>query len=134
MVRFPAARRDERMSDKRILIVDGDAPAREWLRRHFARRGWSVALAGTVAEARARLDPPPHCILLELTLGDGPGEAVLRQVVEENLPTRVLLCTGVSDPVRLSRAARLGPEAVFGKPIDMAEVVRACEAAEAIAG
>jgi ActR/RegA family two-component response regulator len=131
LARFPG-RRSGRMSDKRVLIIDGDTPARERLRRHFARRGWSVALAGTVAEAMARLDPPPHCIVLELTLGDDPGEAVLRQVVEENLPTRVLLCTGASDPVRLARAARLGPEAVFGKPFDVEEVVRACEAAGAI--
>jgi ActR/RegA family two-component response regulator len=121
------------MSDKHVLIIDGDTPARERLRSHFARRGWSVALAGTVAEARARLDPPPRCILLELTLGDGPGEAVLRQVVEENLPTCVLVCTGASDPVRLARAARLGPEAVFGKPLDVEEVVRACEAAAEVA-
>ena len=121
------------MRDKRILIIDADTPARERLRRHFARRGWSVALAGTVAEARAGLDPPPHCLLLELTLSDGPGEAILRQVVEEHLPTRVLLCTGASDPVRLARATRLGPEAVFGKPIDLEEVVRACEAAALIA-
>jgi two-component system response regulator RegA len=121
------------MIAKRILIIDGDTPVRERLRRQFARRGWSVALAATVAEARARLDPPPDCILLELALGDGPGEAVLRQVVEENLPTRVLLCTGASDPVRLARAARLGPEAVLGKPVDVDEVVRACEVVGMIA-
>jgi hypothetical protein len=65
-----------------------------------------------------------------LVLGDGPGETVLRQVVEDNLPTRVLLCTGASDTVRLARAAWLGPEAVFGKPLDVEEVVRACESAE----
>ena len=59
------------------MIIDLDTPARERLRRHFARRGWSVALATTVTEARARLDPPPHCILLELTLGDGPGEDLI---------------------------------------------------------
>ena len=119
------------MSDKRILIIDRDAPSRERLERQFSRRGWSVALAATVAEARACLDPPPLCILLELALGDSPGETVLRQVVEDNLPTRVILCTGASDPVRLARAARLGPEAIFGKPIDVEEVVRACETAEA---
>ena len=61
------------MSDKRILIIDRDTPSRERLRRQFSGRGWSVALAATVAEARARLDPPPHCILLELALGDDPG-------------------------------------------------------------
>jgi ActR/RegA family two-component response regulator len=122
------------MNDKQVLIVDGDTPGRERLRRRLVGRGWSVALAGTVAEAMTRLDPPPRCILLELTLGDEPGETVLRQVLDENLPTRVLLCTGASDPIRLARAARLGPEAVFGKPIDLDEVVRACEAADPIAG
>jgi ActR/RegA family two-component response regulator len=119
--------------DRRILIVDRESPSRERLRQRFARRGWSVAVAATVTEARTLLDPLPHCILLELMLEGGPGEAVLRQVVEENLPTRVFLCTGASDPVRLARAARLGPEAVFGKPIDVLEVVRACESAEAVA-
>ena len=119
------------MGNRRILIVDRDTAARERLCDQFSRRGWAVTLAATIAEARARLDPPPHCILLELALGDGPGETVLRQVVEDNLPTRVILFTGASDPVRLARAARLGPEAIFGKPIDVEEVVRACEPAEA---
>jgi ActR/RegA family two-component response regulator len=118
------------MNNKRILIVDGDTPSREWWYRQFSRRGWSVALAATVAEVRARLDPPPYCILLELALDDAPGETVLRTVADENLPTRVVLCTAASDPVRLARAARLGPEAVFGKPIDIEEVVLACEPAE----
>jgi CheY-like chemotaxis protein len=119
------------MANKRIVIVDSDTPGRERLRRQFSGRGWSVALAATVAQARARLDPPPHCILLELALDDAPGETLLRQVADDNLPTRVVLCTAASDPVRLARAARLGPEAVLGKPIDVEEVVRACEPAEA---
>jgi len=118
------------MSEKRILIIYTESPDRERLRRQFSVRGWSVALPATVAEARSRLDPPPHCILLELALGDDPGETIMRQLVEDDLPTRVILCTRSSDPVRLARAARLGPEAVFGKPIDFEEVVRACESAE----
>ena len=118
------------MGNRRILIIDGDTAARERLCDQFSRRGWAVTLAATVAEARARLDPPPHCILLELALGDGPGETVLRQVLADDVPTRVILCTGTSDPIRLARAARLGPEAIFGKPIDFEEIVRACESAE----
>jgi ActR/RegA family two-component response regulator len=66
------------MGNKRILIVDKDTPYRQRLGQRFSDRGWSVALAATVDEARARLDPPPRCILLELALGDGPGETVLR--------------------------------------------------------
>ena len=118
------------MGNKRILIIDRDTHYRERLRRQFSGRGWSVAVAATVDEARTRLDPPPHCILRELALGDGPGVTVLRQVVADDVPTRVILCTGESDSIRLARAARLGPEAIFGKPIDFEEIVRACESAE----
>jgi DNA-binding NarL/FixJ family response regulator len=46
------------------------------------------------------------------------------------VPTRVVLCTAASDPIRLARAARLGPEAILGKPIDVEDVVQACETAE----
>jgi ActR/RegA family two-component response regulator len=120
-----------RMADKRILIVDRNTAYRERLRRQFSDRGWSVVLAGTVAEATARVDPPPHCILRELALGDGPREMLLRQVVDDDLPTRVILCTGASDPIRQVRAARLPPEAVFGKPVDIEEVLGACEATQA---
>jgi hypothetical protein len=63
-------------------------------------------------------------------MGDGPGEIVLRPVVADDVPTRAILCTGASDPIRLTRAARLGPEVVFGKPIEFEEVVRVCESAE----
>jgi ActR/RegA family two-component response regulator len=118
------------MGNKRILISERDTPYRERLRRQLSGRGWSVALAATVAEARARLDPPLHRILLELAPGDGAGETMLRQVLADDVPTRVILCKRASDPIRLARAARLGPEAFFGKPIDLEKVVRACESAE----
>jgi hypothetical protein len=67
---------------------------------------------------------------MKLALGDGAAQTVLRRVVEDGLPTRVILCTGASDPIRLARAARLGPEAVFGKPVDIEEVLQSCGAAK----
>jgi two-component system response regulator RegA len=119
------------MRGRRILIVDGDVDSRMRLRCHFSRRGWAVSSAGTIREARAALDRVPDCLVLELALRDGPGEAVLRQVVDEELPTRVVLYTGATDPARLSRATRLGPAAVLSKSTDLEEVERACQAAKA---
>jgi DNA-binding NtrC family response regulator len=125
------SRRSDRINWRRILIVDGDVDSRTRLRCHFARRGWSVSSAGTIHEARAALGRTPDCVLLELALRDGPGEAVLRQVAEEGLPTLVVLYTGATDQVRLRRATRLGPAAVLSKSMDLDEVERACQAARA---
>jgi hypothetical protein len=53
---------------------------------------------------------------------------VLWQVVEEQLPTRVVLFTGATDQVRPHRATRLGPAAVLSKSQNLDEVERACHA------
>ena len=80
-----------------------------------------------VAEAPAKLDPPPLCVLLDLMLPDGEGEEVLRKVRHEGLPTKVVVHTGADDPVRLALVKGMDADAIFPKPIDFDEVCRACE-------
>ena len=115
------------MNGYRVLVVEDDPASRHALRRLFAHRGWLVSLAESVTEGMAKLDPPPHCILLDLTLPDGDGEEILRKVREENLPSKVAVCTGTEDPVRLALVKGMEPEALFRKPIDLDEVCRSCE-------
>jgi CheY-like chemotaxis protein len=115
------------MNGYRILVVEDDAASRDTLRRLFAHEGWVVSVAKTVTEAMTKLNPPPHCILLDLMLPDGDGEEVLRKVREDNLPTKVAVCTGMNDPVRLALVKGMDPAALFQKPIDFDEVYRACE-------
>jgi DNA-binding response OmpR family regulator len=97
------------------------------LRKIFTRKGWDVISAMTVAGGLALLDPPPDCVILDLMLPDGSGEAVLRRVRDEKLKTRVAVCTGMEDPARLARVAGMGPETLLRKPISLAEVCRICE-------
>lgn len=94
------------------------------MRRIFSRKGWEVLSASTVAEGLARLEPAPDCLLLDLMLPDGDGEAVLRRVREAGLATRVIVVTGVGEEGRLDRLRDLAPEAVLIKPIDLGEVLR----------
>jgi DNA-binding response OmpR family regulator len=115
------------MKGYRVLVVEDDPACGEVLRRALAHRGWVVTVARTVAEAMESLNPPPHCILLDLVLPDGPGEDVLRKVREQHLPTNVAVCTGTDDPVRLALVKGMDPAALFLKPIDFEEVCRACE-------
>lgn len=97
------------------------------LRKIFTRKGWDVISAMTVAGGLALLDPPPDCVILDLMLPDGGGEAILRRVRDERIKTRVAVCTGMNDPVRLAEVEGLGPEALLRKPISLVDVCRVCE-------
>jgi DNA-binding NarL/FixJ family response regulator len=108
------------------LIVEDHAPTRQALGRMFARAGNAVIEAATVAEALAGLDPAPGCVVLDLRLPDGNGEAVLLQIRRSGMPIPVVVMTGVSDPVLLSRVRTLRPELLIGKPIDPDVIVRLC--------
>src|SRR3954470_17956989 len=83
--------------------------------------------AATVAEGLAQLDPPPDCIVLDLELPDGPGEAILRKVRMERLPIRVFVSSGMRDSARLSEVGAMRPDAFLQKPLDSAGLQMLCE-------
>lgn len=112
------------MNGYRVLVVEDDSASRNALSRLLRHRGWVVSVARTVAEAMDSLNPPPHCILLDLMLPDGSGEEVLRKVRDENLPSKVAVCTGTHDSVRLAMVKGMDPDGLFRKPIDFDEVCR----------
>ena len=86
-------------------------------------------MAATVAEGLDLLDPPPDCLVLDLMLPDGGGEAILRKVREDDLPTRVVaVTTGSNDPARLAVVKELNPDVLLSKPIDPSVLLRVCEA------
>lgn len=89
-------------------------------------RGWKVSAVSTVADALGRLTPPPDCILLDLQLPDGDGEAVLRRVREGGLPTRVIVMTGLPDCARLDGVEGLRPHALLRKPLDVSGILMRC--------
>ena len=72
-------------------------------------------MASTVAEGMARLEPLPDFLVLDLTLPDGVGETVLWKVRRDRLYCRVVMCTGIEDPQRLSALRALAPDAVRTK-------------------
>jgi CheY-like chemotaxis protein len=114
------------MAPQRLLVVEDDVLSRTVLWSALTLRGWSVETAASLAEARTKLDPPPDCLLLDLFLTDGDGEDLLRRVRADGLPTRVVVSTGCIDAERLAALPALGAQAVVAKPLDVAEVHRAC--------
>jgi two-component system KDP operon response regulator KdpE len=115
--------------NRMALIVEDDAATRRGLGVLFARRGWDVRSTSTVAGALALLGhaPPPDFLLLDLGLPDGAGEAVLEVVKGAGLGTRVVVCTGTADPLRLIRLRALGPDLTLFKPLDPDVICRLCE-------
>jgi CheY-like chemotaxis protein len=115
------------MSTHCILIVEDHQPTRNVLKMIFHRKGWVTVTAATVAEGLAclALEPRPNCVLLDLDLPDGQGEAVLERVRIDCLPIRVVVCTGSGDDQRWQELRVYRPEAVLQKPVDLAEVCTA---------
>jgi DNA-binding NarL/FixJ family response regulator len=115
----------------RILLVEDHAETRHMLRRILALTltDWEVTEAATVEEGLAQLDPPPDCVLLDLELPDGPGEAILRKVRQDHLQTRVVVNTGTNDEARLGAVSDLKPAAVLQKPLDSTGLRRIYRAA-----
>ena len=65
----------------RALIVDDDLGFRLGLAEAVAREGLDVVTAGSLAEARADIaSAAPDVVLLDLSLPDGSGMELLREL------------------------------------------------------
>jgi DNA-binding NtrC family response regulator len=60
------------------LVVDDDPSTRLLLSNLLERRGFSIRAAGSLAEARQNLDPPPDICMVDLQLPDGEGTELMR--------------------------------------------------------
>jgi DNA-binding NarL/FixJ family response regulator len=114
------------MQSRHVLIVDDDGWTRYALTRLFRCRNVQAAGAATIGEALASLERGPCCVILDLNLPDGGGEAVLRAVRERGLSCRVVVCTVGADARRLEEVERLRPDAVLLKPVDVEQLAEAC--------
>ena len=105
------------------LIVEDDADTFEWIRRRIKRYGFEATWARGLAEGMAMLDDEPCCLILDLSLPDGSGTEILRRIREQNLPIKVAVVSGTTDPSLLHDASLLKPDAMFLKPVDSIELV-----------
>src|SRR4051812_33498488 len=111
-----------------LLIVEDDTSTRYILSRILVQRGWDVLAVPTLAEALVLLRNKPACVLVDLQLSDGGGETVLRHIRAERLESRIVVCTAVRDKLRLDDLMALKPDAIIHKPVEMHELLQACEA------
>ena len=77
-----------------ILLVEDDASLRHSLVEFLKDGGYHTYAVGTMTEAWAAIRAVrPTVCLLDLNLPDGSGLDILRRIVGDGLPTRVIVMT-----------------------------------------
>jgi DNA-binding NtrC family response regulator len=122
------------------IIIDDDADFRDAIAELVRAEGFSVQIAGTLADARALLAVGvPDLALVDLKLPDGSGAELLRQLAE-GTSTDVVLITGYASVDSAVNALRESVTDYLTKPVDLprlktilANVARRRELSEQVA-
>jgi two-component system response regulator RegA len=115
-----------RLPDKRLLLLDDDAPLRNRLGRALEQRGFEVTLAEGVAQALAvvKANPPAYAVL-DMRLDDGSGLQVVQAIRDTRPEARVVMLTGYGNIATAVAAVKAGAVDYLSKPADADDVVRA---------
>jgi len=105
------------------VIVEDDDACRSLLEKFLRVRGHVTGCAASLAEARSMLGEDCKRVILDLSLPDGNGTELLRQIRESNLPIKVAVTTGVLDRLLMAEVSQLQPDAFFTKPVDLRELI-----------
>lgn len=107
-----------------VLIVEDNELARDAWRLLLQATGYRVSVAGSVSESlRVARTVRPDLVILDLSLPDGEGIAIIPElVVEENPPVFVAL-TGHDTREVADRCLAAGCASVLVKPVTSKELL-----------
>ena len=105
--------------EKNLLLVDDDNPFLTRLGRAMETRGFTVRLAGTVADgiAEVKKDAPNYAVV-DLRLTDGNGLDVIEALHAKRPEARVVVLTGYGNIATAVTAVKLGAIDYLAKPAD----------------
>lgn len=133
MVNAPLGRTSQQ--HVQVLVVDDSDQLVALVSSWLEDEGYAVATATTGREA---LDVSavlhPDIVLLDLVMPPPDGFDVCEELRRQSRPPEVILMTGISDPLRLHRAADLGVVALLRKPLTAESVVDAVATAAQLRG
>ena len=109
-----------------FLVVDDDEIFCGVLTRALERRGYTVAAAGSVPEARQIIDRcPPDFAVVDLRIGNDSGLTLVRQLAELSPPTSTVVLTGYGSIATAVEAIKLGAVHYLTKPVEVDEILAA---------
>jgi len=111
-----------------ILLVEDNEQIMRGNERMLKRRGYDVAAALTLAEARRRLEErTPDAIILDIMLPDGSGLDFMRDLRRESA-VPILLLTGLTTSEDVVRGLSCGGDDYLAKPYDFGVLLARIEA------
>ncbi|HWD49422.1 MAG TPA: ActR/PrrA/RegA family redox response regulator transcription factor [Rhizomicrobium sp.] len=119
----------ETAPDRTLLIVEDDRPFRERLARAMEARGFTVAIAETVAQGIAQAkNTPPAFAVVDLKLDDGNGLDVVEVLHGTRPEARVVVLTGFGNIATAVAAVKYGAIDYLPKPADADDILAALQA------
>ncbi len=107
-----------------ILIVDDEAYVRQSLAEVLGAEGFRTQLAGSVADAAAKLaESEVDVIVTDLRMPTGDGMELLKLVRRQGLATPIVMMTGVGTMRDAVEAIRSGAYDFLQKPVDSEQLV-----------
>jgi CheY-like chemotaxis protein len=129
-VQRPTSTSDDVLKNLRVLVVEDDDDARNFIAVSLKSRGALVSAAASAREAMTMIYAQrPDIILSDLGLGDEDGHALIRALREyerrENLPaTPAVALTALNRAADRHRSMEAGFNAHLSKPVDTEELLR----------
>jgi DNA-binding response OmpR family regulator len=109
---------------RKVLIVDPDVASRREVRAACEQDGYQVLEADGGGEAIRQVESShPNVILLEVTLPDGAGFDVCREVRKMDPSVPVIMMSSRSDEIDVVVALEIGADDYVTKPLRLRELV-----------
>jgi DNA-binding NtrC family response regulator len=103
-----------------LLVIDADDELRDVYASHFARSGFDVHCAATIAEAASLLENVPFdAVIADLREGPSYGPAIAGWLDRARDALRVVVLTAYGEPEWATEAARLRVDAFLHKPVSL---------------
>jgi DNA-binding response OmpR family regulator len=111
-------------SSRKVLIVDPDGATRHEVRTACEQDGYQVLEADGGAEALRQVESShPNLILLEVSLPDGAGFDVCRELRKMDPTVPVIMMSSRSDEIDVVVALEIGADDYVTKPLRLRELV-----------
>jgi two-component system response regulator RegA len=118
-------------SDRSLLIVEDDKSFLQRLARAMEGRGFTVSMAGSVADGLAHLETTlPAFAVVDMRLEDGNGLDVVSALKLRRPDARAIILTGYGNIATAVNAVKIGAVDYLAKPADADDVVAALLAIE----
>jgi DNA-binding response OmpR family regulator len=111
-------------SSRKVLIVDPDAATRREVRAACEQDGYQVLEADGAGDALRQVEQShPSLVLLEVTLPDGAGFDVCRELRKVDPAVPVIMMSARSEEIDVVVALEIGADDYMGKPLRLRELV-----------